>query len=58
MKIIKVRNKGEESIYIFKRTSIFSRKRAIYWISQNMALPVVDVSDSQYEPEKDTQHDK
>ena len=44
MKIIKVKIDGNESIYVMKRRGIFSRKHEIYWISQNMALPVVDIS--------------
>lgn len=51
MKIIKVKIEGNESIYIIKRKSLFSRKHEIYWVSQNMALPVVDVSGVQYESE-------
>jgi len=54
MKIIKAKINGSDTLYVIKRSGLFGRKSAIYWISQNMLLPVVNVGPVQedYKPEE------
>jgi hypothetical protein len=66
MKIIKAKVAGNDTLYIIKRVGLFSRKSEIYWISQNMALPVINIGAVQdnyspggdYEPEEEYDPEK
>ncbi len=42
MKTIKLNN--NETFYIIKRSGLFKLKSEVYWVSQGMAIPVVNIS--------------
>lgn len=41
MKTIKLNN--NETFYIIKRSGLFKLKSEVYWVSQGMAIPVVNI---------------
>jgi len=51
IKIIKAKIQGNDTLYIVKTKGLIRKKTEIYWISQNTALPVVDVSAMNFEAE-------
>lgn len=52
MKIIKAKVAGSDTLYVIKRSGLFGHK--ILWVSQNMALPVVNIGPVQedHKPEE------
>lgn len=56
MKTIKLNN--NETFYIIKRSGLFGFKKEVYWVSQGMAMQVVDIGnmmDGGVDTEADTE---